>query len=715
MEIEISSSLLRFIAASILFAEGFFVLSRDFKKKLYQIFSAVCFLTGLWHIQIAIVMSNDISETQAIFWMRIIESVLVFYSPVIFHLCLIIGRQVKKNVAYLYSSYGTSVLMVVLNLFGFYKINFISVRGERFFKADIFFSLHVLTYAVFLSIGLYFLLMAFIKEKSTRQLMQIRYLLLASSIGTIAAALDILPAYGLETYPWGLYVHLIWPPIILYAIVKHHIFDIDIFLRKSLLYSLLTGVLAVIHFVFAYLIGVYFYGEPSYTAPRLATLVFIGIVVVVFTPLKDEIQRFIDRVFYREAYLYQNVVQQFSEEIGSIEDHREAAHRLVLHGVELIENHKEIADKLISVIKNTLHPVTSSVFLFDEKKRLFTFIAGYGMVVNLPIGLQGSLDGDICKLLTHADEKLEIIWSGIDGSLTSKHIQQTTLTYIFQNKPTQTRHILSIPLIARGKLVGRLNLGPKLSEDKYYGDDLQLLSTLASHAAVAMKNISEELERKKITQLFSRYVAPQIVDEIISSFEREGLQLGGKRRMMTVLFADIRGFTSMSEQMEPEEVVGMLNMYLDKMTKVVFKHEGTLDKYIGDALMAVFNVPLDQANHALRAVATACEMQKEIKEINKELGYDDELTGLGYGIGINTGIAIVGNIGSSERMEYTVIGDTVNLAARLEGIASKGKVLISSSTYQLVKDYVKVKKLHPISVKGKVEPVVAYEVLECEC
>jgi class 3 adenylate cyclase len=710
---ETKSSLLRIIAASILFVEGFFVLSRDFKKRLYQIFSAVCFLTGLWHIQVAVVMSG-IVPVKAIYWMRIIESVLVFYAPVMFHLCLIVGRQVKKNISYLCISYGISVFMVILNLFGLYKVNFISVRGERFFKADIFFSLHVLTYAVFLSIGLYFLLMAFIKEKSTKQLMQIRYLLLASSIGTIAAALDVLPAYGAKTYPWGLYVHLIWPPIILYAIIKHHIFDIDVLLRKSLLYSLLTGILTGIHFIFAYFIGVYFYSQSPYR-PQLITLVFIGMVVMVFTPLKEKVQKFIDKIFYREAYLYQNVVQQFSEEIGSIEDHKEAAHRLVLRGVELIESHREIADKLVSVINNTLHPVTTSIFLFDEKKKNFTLIASYGMVINLPVGTQGFLDGDICKMMIEEDGKLEVVWSGKDGSLTSKHIQQTSLTYIFQRESTQTRHLLSIPLIARGRLIGRLNLGPKLSEDKYYGDDLQLLSTLASHTAVAMRNVSEELERKKITQLFSRYVAPQIVNEIISSFERDGLQLGGKRRLVTVLFADIRGFTSMSERMEPEEVVGMLNMYLDKMTKVVFKHEGTLDKYIGDALMAVFNTPLEQVDHALKAVATACDMQKEIIRMNKELGYDDESTGLGYGIGINTGVAIAGNIGSSERMEYTVIGDAINLAARLEGIASKGKVIISSSTYQLVKDYVKVKKLHPISVKGKVEPVVVYEVTDCEC
>ncbi|MFC1685410.1 CHASE2 domain-containing protein [Nanoarchaeota archaeon] len=211
---------------------------------------------------------------------------------------------------------------------------------------------------------------------------------------------------------------------------------------------------------------------------------------------------------------------------------------------------------------------------------------------------------------------------------------------------------------------------------------------------------TEAKERKWISEVFGKYVSPSVAKQIME--EGAGaLQLKGSKKTVTTLFADIRGFTAMSEKHTPAKVVSLLNSYLEKMTDLVFDNGGTLDKYVGDEIMATYNVPLDQKNHALAAVKTALEMQETINKIGK---------GLKYGIGINTGPAIVGNIGGKKRLDYTVIGDSVNLAARLCSAAKKDQTLISEHTYKLVKNKIKAKALPPIKVKGKVKPINIYEV-----
>ncbi len=222
-------------------------------------------------------------------------------------------------------------------------------------------------------------------------------------------------------------------------------------------------------------------------------------------------------------------------------------------------------------------------------------------------------------------------------------------------------------------------------------------------------NYLEQLrERKRITGIFGKYVAPQVVKQILSDGE-ESLKLGGTRRYISVLFVDIRGFTPLSEKAEPEEVVEILNAYLDLCAKSIFKNGGTLDKFIGDATMAIYNAPLDLEDHAFAAIKTAWEMKQGAEPLMKKLQekYDRIVQ---FGIGINTGYAVVGNIGSNERMDYTAIGDTVNTSARLESNAKPGQILISKETYDLVQDRITATALGGIKVKGKEEELEVYQV-----
>ena len=226
-------------------------------------------------------------------------------------------------------------------------------------------------------------------------------------------------------------------------------------------------------------------------------------------------------------------------------------------------------------------------------------------------------------------------------------------------------------------------------------------------AELAFQYIKELLERKRITNVFGRYVAPQVVKEILKNGE-EGLKLGGTRREISALFVDIRGFTPMSEKCQPEEVVEILNDYLNLTATSIFKYNGTLDKFIGDATMAIFNAPLDMEDHPFKAVQTAWAM-KEGSEILRVKLQEKFGRSVQFGIGVNTGFAVVGNIGSKARMDYTAIGDTVNTAARLESNAKPGQILLSETTYEFVKDRIESTYLGEIKVKGKEQGVPIYQ------
>lgn len=225
--------------------------------------------------------------------------------------------------------------------------------------------------------------------------------------------------------------------------------------------------------------------------------------------------------------------------------------------------------------------------------------------------------------------------------------------------------------------------------------------------AIAFRYIQEALERKRVTEVFGRYVAPQVVEKILSE-GKEGLKLGGIRKEISVLFVDIRGFTPLSEKAEPEEIVEILNNYLNLCAESIFACGGTLDKFIGDATMAIFNAPLNLEDHAFKAVQTAWRMKEGSKALKEKLLERFGRT-VEFGIGVNTGIAVIGNIGAQVRMDYTAIGDTVNTAARLESNAKPGQILISQATYEKVKDKVDVTPLGEIKVKGKEQGVPVYQ------
>lgn len=225
---------------------------------------------------------------------------------------------------------------------------------------------------------------------------------------------------------------------------------------------------------------------------------------------------------------------------------------------------------------------------------------------------------------------------------------------------------------------------------------------------VVIGYIRERMKRKKVLNAFKKYVAPEIVQEIASRGDFK-IKLGGENRDIAVLFVDIRGFTTMSEVLEPEQVVEILNQYLSLTTKSIFNNKGTLDKFVGDATMAVFNSPFDLEDYEFKAVCAAMDIVAGGAELEETL-YKKYGRSVGFGVGVNVGPAVVGNVGCEFRMDFTAIGDTVNTAARLEANAKKGQVLISDVLYERVKDRVEVEEVGNIPLKGKSNGVFVYSV-----
>ncbi|MEZ5427726.1 MAG: adenylate/guanylate cyclase domain-containing protein [Pyrinomonadaceae bacterium] len=241
-------------------------------------------------------------------------------------------------------------------------------------------------------------------------------------------------------------------------------------------------------------------------------------------------------------------------------------------------------------------------------------------------------------------------------------------------------------------------------------DDLELISAVAAQTAVTVETIKahkrlarEEVARANYSRFMPEYVVKQLLDN------PDSFRLGGINQTVTLLFADIRGFTAFAEKENPEKVVGLLNRYFSAMSEIIFAHGGTLDKYIGDGLMAIFGAPTATPEDAKNALKTAVTMQKRIQKLNQELAAEG-FRPVDVGIGLHTGEATIGYIGSEQRSEYTAIGDTVNLASRLESNASGGQILVSEATAQSGGEIFTFIPREPLNVKNRLEPVSLFEV-----
>jgi adenylate cyclase len=275
---------------------------------------------------------------------------------------------------------------------------------------------------------------------------------------------------------------------------------------------------------------------------------------------------------------------------------------------------------------------------------------------------------------------------------------------------SQVRSFMCAPLKAKAGVLGMLHLHSKRAVGAYTEEDLRLLTGVANQSALAVENArlyATVNQQAKVRANFERFLSPNVVEQIVDGSKK--LELGGKSQEVTVLFSDIRGYTTLSEKLTADQMIRLLNDYFQEMTAEVFRFEGSLDKFIGDALLAVFGSPFKGPDDPDRAIQCALAMQDKLRRMNVEWRQRGEPS-IEMGIGICTGTAALGYVGSEQRMEFTVIGDVVNTASRLCGAAAPGQVLVARQTMQKAQPIFRTKELEPLKLKGKEKPFEVFEV-----
>jgi class 3 adenylate cyclase/GAF domain-containing protein len=387
---------------------------------------------------------------------------------------------------------------------------------------------------------------------------------------------------------------------------------------------------------------------------------------------------------------------------------REATSKVSLAMSSVMEPGR-ILDLIVENSKLVTHAEASSLLLLDEVTGELSFHVAKGSAAAGLARITVAPGKGIVGHVAATGQPLLIADAYADPRFDRSHDERTGF---------RTRSLLTVPMHSKGVVIGVVQVINKAGEASFDEDDLQLLESFAAQAGVSLENarlldktrrmaddlrVALEKERRLSIEKakMGAYIPKTVVDEISKSRE-ETLALGGKTVPATVLFSDIKGFTALSERLDPQETVAFLNVYMTAMTGVIEEEGGIVDKFIGDGIMAVF---AEGGGHATAAVRAGVRMQKKLDEMRHA---DPALRNLQMRIGINTGDVVAGNIGSQTRMEYTVIGDNVNVASRIEGACAPDKVLVSASTWQSVREGFVAEEQHPIRVKNRSEPVKTF-------
>ena len=273
------------------------------------------------------------------------------------------------------------------------------------------------------------------------------------------------------------------------------------------------------------------------------------------------------------------------------------------------------------------------------------------------------------------------------------------------------RSTMTVPLLHADELLGVMHLDSQIASNAFSEKDLQICTGMAAQAAVAIQNarLAKRIEQEAQTRaLFSRLIPPAVVEQVVKG--ELTLERGGRLSEITMLYSDIRGFTSMADGRPPEEVVNTLNEYFEVMVDVLFQHSGTLDKFVGDEIIGLFGAPIPIDDASFKSIQCALDMMRSLQEFNRTRAAEN-LAPIHIGIGINTGKVITGAIGSTRALQYTAIGDAMNVASRLVDIAKPGEIILSAETYGKLADRIDAVALPPVKIKGKADEQKIYRLI----
>lgn len=336
--------------------------------------------------------------------------------------------------------------------------------------------------------------------------------------------------------------------------------------------------------------------------------------------------------------------------------------------------------------------------VLGEVRRVIQAEAGFIMLYNQAekfLELRATTNDDLFPITPHYD---------FINTVANESLAKAGLAW-YNDLESELHSIMCLPLILNGEIIGVMGVVNRYGRHSFDSDDRRLLSAIASQMDTA---IFESIEQRRLRQILGRSVDPRVMERLLASPEQD--ILNRERTVISVLYADIRGSTALAEKTEPDLLVGFINDYLGRMADVILAHEGTLDKFVGDEVMALFGAPLPQPDHALRSIKAGLDMQKAHQDVMaawKPQGVEEAP----IGVGIATGELIVGEFGCQKRTDYTVIGRAANLGSRICSVAKGGEVMVSRETYDLVKDQVEAVPVTGLQMKGVAPDVTVYHVL----
>jgi class 3 adenylate cyclase len=541
-----------------------------------------------------------------------------------------------------------------------------------------------------LSIGL-----ALVRPSSDIARIRSQVLLVGTGIAVVFPVLDAISAIFLNVllvpHPVLLLPFFFFFPLsIAYSIARHNLFDVNVYIKRAVGYVIMTVLVGSIYFsiqvgvkaAFAHS-GVGLYSETVYP------VIFAILVVFFFNPVNSRVQGMVDRLFYREKFDYKDTVISVSNALTSV------------------LNMDEIVRRIIETVRREMFIDTAGVVLLrpenSECEALFIDDEPHG---------DGDTEREECLA---ADDPIVSIAAREKKLITKYDIAEdgryADVREIAGRRFNETGTTLVLPMRYREDVTGLLALGNKKSGQFYTREDIDLLETLCNQGAVAIENarLAEQMKQEETVRTnLARYLSPQIVEQVIH--EDVDVHLGGNRKVVTVLFSDIRDFTVITEARPADQLIAILNEYFTEMARIIFDHQGSLDKYIGDAIVAVFGSLIEVENPTENAVRSAVEMMNAMPLLNERWQRTYDGFHMEQGIGINTGEVFLGNIGSPERMEFTVIGDTVNVASRFSGLAGPGEIFLTERAAAGLGPAVPVRELPPSEVKGKSGEMRVYRV-----
>ena len=463
----------------------------------------------------------------------------------------------------------------------------------------------------------------------------------------------------------------------------------DLYIKRAVGYGIMTILIITADFslhvlsekVLSQMLGKY--------AEKAFPILFALLIVLLFRPVNHKVQESVDKLFFRKKFDYKETVLSVSDALTSV------------------LNLDEIIKKIINTVRKEMFIDMAGVLLIDPQQKCCRTV----FVGDNPSTIEDRTK-DVC--IPCDDPLLDLI--SREKKLITKYDIEKDPHYINLKDSCGQRFSemgasMIMPLIRQNEVKGALAVGYKKSGRFYTREDIDLLETLTNHGAIAIENarLAEQMKEEITVRTdLARYISPQVVEQIIKK-DRQ-VDWGVNKKVVTVLISDIRNFTKITEKYPPDQLVQILNEYFTEMAKIIFENQGSLDKYIGDAIVAVFGSLIPLENSAEFAVRAAAQMMKRMTALNERWAGQYGLV-MNIGIGINTGQVFLGNVGSPERMEFTVIGDTVNVTSRLSDLAQAGQILTTRDTLACLGTDIKYRELPPAEIKGKSGKLEVFEIL----